>query len=112
MGFAGRWSGTRSTGGCDGAGAQASLAGLMSDISEVCKCSNRKFDFDAPDAYLIKLQHRGVEQLVARRAHNPKVAGSSPVPATGRASGDLQRLVCFNELQLHQGLQVRVEAMQ
>jgi hypothetical protein len=26
--------------------------------------------------------NRGVEQLVARRAHNPKVAGSSPVPAT------------------------------
>ena len=26
--------------------------------------------------------HRGVEQLVARRAHNPKVAGSSPAPAT------------------------------
>ena len=25
---------------------------------------------------------RGVEQLVARRAHNPEVAGSSPVPAT------------------------------
>ena len=29
--------------------------------------------------------HRGVEQLVARRAHNPKVAGSSPVPATKKA---------------------------
>ena len=29
----------------------------------------------------IKL-HRGVEQLVARRAHNPKVVGSSPAPAT------------------------------
>ncbi|GEM_PF-6157034 len=28
------------------------------------------------------LQHRGVEQLVARRAHNPKVVGSSPAPAT------------------------------
>ena len=27
---------------------------------------------------------RGVEQLVARRAHNPKVAGSSPAPATNR----------------------------
>ncbi len=27
-------------------------------------------------------KHRGVEQLVARRAHNPKVAGSSPVPTT------------------------------
>ena len=26
--------------------------------------------------------HRGVEQLVARRAHNPEVAGSSPVSAT------------------------------
>ena len=26
--------------------------------------------------------HRGVEQLVARRAHNPKVASSSLVPAT------------------------------
>ena len=25
---------------------------------------------------------RGVEQLVARRAHNPKVVGSSPAPAT------------------------------
>ena len=27
-------------------------------------------------------QYRGMEQLVARRAHNPKVTGSSPVPAT------------------------------
>ena len=26
--------------------------------------------------------HRGVEQLVARRAHNPEVGGSSPPPAT------------------------------
>jgi hypothetical protein len=24
----------------------------------------------------------GMEQLVARRAHNPKVVGSSPAPAT------------------------------
>ncbi len=29
-----------------------------------------------------KNKYRGVEQLVARRAHNPEVAGSSPVPAT------------------------------
>jgi hypothetical protein len=28
------------------------------------------------------VQHRGVEQLVARWAHNPKATGSSPVPAT------------------------------
>ena len=26
--------------------------------------------------------YRGVEQLVARRAHNPEVVGSSPSPAT------------------------------
>ena len=26
--------------------------------------------------------YRGVEQLAARRAHNPEVAGSSPAPAT------------------------------
>ena len=29
----------------------------------------------------IHLYYRGVEQLAARRAHNPKVTGSSPVPA-------------------------------
>ena len=28
------------------------------------------------------ISYRGVEQLVARRAHNPEVAGSSPVSAT------------------------------
>ena len=28
--------------------------------------------------------HRGVEQLVARRAHNPEAGGSSPPPATKR----------------------------
>ena len=26
--------------------------------------------------------HRGVEQLVARRAHNPEAGGSRPSPAT------------------------------
>ena len=29
-----------------------------------------------------QILYRGVEQLVARRAHNPEVAGSSPVSAT------------------------------
>ena len=28
------------------------------------------------------IQYRGVEQLVARRAHNPEAGGSSPSPAT------------------------------
>ena len=33
-------------------------------------------------AQMRKQDYRGVEQSVARRAHNPKVTGSSPVPAT------------------------------
>ncbi len=33
-------------------------------------------------SYLCIHIDRGVEQLVARRAHNPKVVGSSPAPAT------------------------------
>ncbi len=32
------------------------------------------------------IQYRGMEQLAARWAHNPKVAGSSPAPATKEAS--------------------------
>ena len=28
------------------------------------------------------VKYRGMEQLAARRAHNPKVDGSSPSPAT------------------------------
>ena len=34
--------------------------------------------------------HRGVEQLVARRAHNPKVVGSSPTPATKKKKESAQ----------------------
>ncbi len=32
-----------------------------------------------------------MEQLVARRAHNPKVIGSSPVPATLEAGSYVDR---------------------
>ena len=31
---------------------------------------------------VVKIEYRGVEQLAARRAHNPKVGGSNPPPAT------------------------------
>ena len=34
------------------------------------------------NAYICNPLHRGVEQLVARRAHNPEVGGSSPPSAT------------------------------
>ena len=36
-----------------------------------------------------------MEQLVARRAHNPKVVGSSPAPATSNPCNELK----FSKLQ-------------
>ena len=42
--------------------------------------------------------HRGMEQLVARWAHNPKVTGSSPVPATPKPS-EIQRVFCLHQVQ-------------
>ena len=38
--------------------------------------------------------HRGMEQLVARRAHNPKVGGSNPSPAT-RSNPVIYRVFLF-----------------
>ena len=38
-----------------------------------------------------------MEQLVARWAHNPKVVGSSPTPATRREKTDLFGLFLFYE---------------
>ncbi len=38
-----------------------------------------------------------MEQLVARRAHNPKVTGSSPVPATIRTL-EMVSFFCFRDL--------------
>ena len=42
-------------------------------------------------------KYRGVEQMVARRAHNPEVAGSSPVSATNKSHADawLFPFACF-----------------
>ena len=50
------------------------ITGMNGYICEP-KIENRKAKF-------LKKLYRGVEQLVARRAHNPKVIGSSPIPAT------------------------------
>ena len=36
--------------------------------------------------------HRGVEQLVARRAHNPKVVSSSLAPATKKEQSEMVAL--------------------
>ena len=40
-------------------------------------------------------KYRGVEQLVARRAHNPEAAGSSPTPAT-KEKNTVHRMVFFS----------------
>ena len=45
--------------------------------------------------------HRGVEQLVARRAHNPKVVSSSLAPATKKTKKEQSAMVAlfgFNAL--------------
>ena len=47
---------------------------------QVCK-STQEFESLILLFKMIHLYYRGVEQLAARRAHNPKVTGSSPVPA-------------------------------
>ena len=45
-------------------------------------------------------QYRGVEQLVARRAHNPEVGGSSPSPATMLCN---QKRYCTGKPRNHNG---------
>ena len=40
-------------------------------------------------------QYRGVEQLVARRAHNPEVVGSNPSPATTKKTDFVKKSVFF-----------------
>ena len=40
-------------------------------------------------------RYRGVEQLVARRAHNPEVAGSNPVPATTITNPEITNIGYF-----------------
>ena len=53
-----------------------------------------RFRSSAP-AYGVKIQYRGVEQLVARRAHNPKVVGSNPAPATNFVVGIFLSYILF-----------------
>ena len=63
-----------------------------------------KIPIDNQDFYAIiystnrYYRYRGVEQLVARRAHNPKVVGSSPTPATTKSKSEM---TCFFILELN-----------
>ena len=42
---------------------------------------NKNIFADIKNMTTFVVQNRGVEQLVARRAHNPEAGGSSPSPA-------------------------------
>ena len=44
---------------------------------------------------VMQTKYRGVEQLVARRAHNPKVVGSSPASATKKSLTPFRVLEIF-----------------
>ena len=64
----------------------------MADAQDLKSCDpNRSYRFDPGLRHQkrisdVKASHcRGVEQLVARRAHNPEAAGSNPVPATKKS---------------------------
>ena len=43
----------------------------------------------------VRSEYRGVEQLEARRAHNPEVVGSSPASATRKKSRYLLKIAGF-----------------
>ena len=55
--------------------------GWMPEWLKGADCKSAGFAFIGSNP-IPPTKYRGVEQLVARRAHNPKVAGSSPAPAT------------------------------
>ena len=44
----------------------------------------------------VQILYRGVEQLVARRAHNPEVGGSSPPSATTKTAVFLSKTAVFS----------------
>ena len=46
------------------------------------------------------VQYRGVEQLVARRAHNPEVVGSSPASATNKKVSISLTFFCYTKREM------------
>ena len=68
---------------------------LFSVLTLYARCAN---------IYRLK-KYRGVEQLVARRAHNPEVVGSNPSPATTKVlkSQDFRTFSAFMWLKSSDG---------
>ena len=77
----------------------------MADAQDLKSCDpNRSYRFDPGLRHQkrisdVKASHcRGVEQLVARRAHNPEAAGSNPVPATTKSTRGQNGFGFYNAL--------------
>ena len=74
-------------------------------IADSCRCGGMvdTGDLKSPGSDTVPVRvrspapqkYRGVEQLVARRAHNPEVVGSSPAPATIKAPLSSRKAVLF-----------------
>jgi hypothetical protein len=78
-------------------------AGLIFDIRALLRyIAPASFEkYVLKEIYNAKIKlHRGVEQLVARRAHNPKVLGSSPSPATKMIAGSIPAIFVLNRADL------------
>ena len=76
----------------------------MADAQDLKSCDPyRSYRFDSGLRHQRKFhKRRGVEQLVARRAHNPEVAGSNPAPATKKKKiGDSLSFLCMRGLGLN-----------
>ena len=66
------------------------------------QCAYRELVLDKPQKLCYNTQalrgapeYRGVEQLEARRAHNPEVVGSSPASATIKTTAFAVAFLCF-----------------
>ena len=86
---------------CLTAGAECDIL----NIADSCRCGGMvdTGDLKSPGSDTVPVRvrspapqkYRGVEQLVARRAHNPEVVGSSPAPATIKTPLSSRKAVFF-----------------
>ena len=76
----------------------ANCAGVaeLADAQDLKSCDvNSSYRFDSGPRHQFSFYIAGWSSLVARRAHNPKVVGSNPAPATIRI---IERLFFFCEM--------------
>ena len=78
--------------GCEN-GKVAILFGRFENLPYLCIHKSERSGAAAPHRTI----HRGIEQLAARRAHNPEVGGSSPPPATKADNLKGLSVFCFHE---------------